>query len=156
MPSGTEPAAKDFLFPNQLPLFRRDRLGVWLLMVAGDPGRSDCRLSVEDRVRSPRNLRTEPGRRPVELVGDARLPVSPTRLWRCCGSPGPSALSWPGDVGVECDGGGPVPGSDGRGEAGGLSRGAGMVVPSVKERLTGVRVSGLYENLPGAMVVTVG
>lgn len=80
LPSGTDPAAKLFFLPNQLPLFLRDRLGVWLLMVAGDPGRSDFRLSEEDNVRKPKNLRTEAGRLFEGLAGDRTLAASLVRL----------------------------------------------------------------------------
>jgi hypothetical protein len=56
-------------------------------------------------------------------------------------------------LGVGCDDRGPFPGVGGRGVSGGVSSGAGIWVPSVKEKLIGVNVSGLY--LPTAMV-TVG
>lgn len=161
LPSGTDPAAKLFFLPNQLPLFLRDRLGVWLLMVAGDPGRSDFRLSDDDSVRRPRNLRTEAGRLLEGLVGDMTLAASLARLWCSCASAVESSESLPtgepstggkaGDLGVGCDDSGPLPGVGGRGVSGGLSSGAGIWVPSVREKLTGVSVKGLYENLPGAM-----
>ena len=70
MPSGTDPTLNDFFFPNQLPLFRLVRLGAWLFIVAGEPGLSDFRLSEDDNVRRPRNLRTDAGRRAEGLVGD--------------------------------------------------------------------------------------
>jgi hypothetical protein len=59
-PSGTVPT--DFFLPNQLLLFLLVKVGAWLLIVAGDPGLSDCRLSEDGRERRPRNLRTEDGR----------------------------------------------------------------------------------------------
>jgi hypothetical protein len=40
----------------------------------------------------------------------------------------------------------------GRGVCGGLSSGAGMPVPSVREKFMGVSVRGLYENLLDGMV----
>jgi hypothetical protein len=39
---------------------------------------------------------------------------------------------------------------------GGLSSGAGIEVPSVKEKLIGVSVSGLYENLLDDMMGAMG
>lgn len=151
-PSGTDPAAKLFFLPNQLPLFLRDRLGAWLLMVAGEPGLSDLRLSDDDSVRRPRNLRTDPGRLFDGLVGDMTLAASLDRpYWACdpavesseslpCAS---SCGERPGVVGVGCDDSGPLPGVGGRGVSGGLSSGAGICVPSVSEKLTGVSVNGL-------------
>lgn len=73
---------KVFLLPNQLPLFLRLKLGAWLLIVAGEPGRSVLRLSDEESVRMPRNLRTEPGRLLEGLVGDMVLAPSLVRLSR--------------------------------------------------------------------------
>lgn len=67
LPSGT--VSTTFFLPNQLLLFLLDRVGAWLLMVAGDPGRSEFKLSDEGRDRRPRNLRTDDGRR-CGLVGD--------------------------------------------------------------------------------------
>jgi hypothetical protein len=57
-----------FLFPNQLPLFFLVKLGL-LSTVAGEPGRSDLRLSEDDSGRRPRNLRTEEGRLLEGLAG---------------------------------------------------------------------------------------
>jgi hypothetical protein len=51
---------------------------------------------------------------------------------------------------VGCDERGPFPGVGGRGVSGGESGGAGIDVPSVREKLIGVSVNGLY--LPPAMV----
>ena len=80
-----------FLLPNQLPLFFRDRLGL-LSIVAGDPGRSDLRLSDDDIGRKPRYLRTEEGRLlPVGLVGDSVLPLSSLRLVLCSSASGPTS-----------------------------------------------------------------
>lgn len=70
--SGSDPIKVLFLLPNQLLLFLRVRLG-WLCTVAGDPGRSDWRLSEDERVRRPRNLRTEEGRLLEGLAGDRVL-----------------------------------------------------------------------------------
>lgn len=157
LPSGSDPGAKVFLLPNQLPLFLRVRLGATLLMVAGDPGLSDVKLSDDDRVRSPKNFLTDPGRLLEGLVGEKVLPASLVRDWckpapnssdalpseeesLCCGAK-------PGDLGVGCEDRGPFPGVGGRADSTGLSGGAGIEVPSVKEKLTGVSVSGLYENL---------
>lgn len=79
LPSGTLPKYELFLLlPNQLLLFFLDRLGAWLLMVAGEPGLSSCcKLSFDDSVRRPRNWRTDDGRLFCEpgLVGD-RLPLA--------------------------------------------------------------------------------
>lgn len=85
-PSGTDPTApavKFFFLPNQLPLFLLVRLGAWLLMVAGEPGLSDFRLSDDERVRKPRNLRTDDGRLSGcrGLVGDKVLAASLVCVW---------------------------------------------------------------------------
>jgi hypothetical protein len=53
-------------------------------------------------------------------------------------------------MGVGCDDSGPLPGVGGRGVCGGESGGAGIEVPSVREKLMGVSVRGWY--LPPAMV----
>lgn len=53
-------------------------------------------------------------------------------------------------MGVGCDERGPFPGVGGRGVSGGESGGAGIEVPSVREKLMGERVSGWY--LFGAMM----
>jgi hypothetical protein len=55
-------------------------------------------------------------------------------------------------LGVGCEDSGPFPGVGGRGVCGGLSSGAGMPVPSVREKFMGVSVRGLYENLLDGMV----
>lgn len=152
-PSGTVPTPDEyafFLLPNQLPLFLLDTLG-WLLMVAGEPGLSDLRLSDDDRVRRPRNLRTDPGRR--GLVGDITLAAS---LGRLCAFP-PSASvplcgAEPSNLGAGCEDNGPCPGVGGRGVSGGLSSGAGIAVPSVREKLMGVSVNGFHSNLPTGMM----
>jgi len=81
VPSGTAPTVNVFLLPNQLPLFLLFRLGAWLFIVAGEPGRSDLRLSDDERVRMPKNLRTELGRLLEGLVGDMVLAPSLVRLW---------------------------------------------------------------------------
>ena len=71
-----------FLLPNQLVLFFRVRPG-WLFRVAGDPGRSDVKLSCDERGRRPKNLRTEPGRLlPVGLAGC--LPGAFSLVAVCC------------------------------------------------------------------------
>lgn len=148
-PSGTDPIANVlFLLLNQLPLFFLLRLGL-LSTVAGDPGRSELRLSDDDRVRRPRNLRTDPGRLLVGLVGDSVLLAASNEVvgrrtesaadsvvlrFLCCGKTP--------EIGVGCDDRGPLPGVGGRGVSGGESSGAGMEVPSVREKLTGVRVRG--------------
>jgi len=98
-------------------------------------------------------LRTELGRLLVGLAGDSVL-ATPSRVrvgWStgsavdsaslgvlCCGKTA--------EIGVGCDESGPLPGVGGRGESscGGDSGGAGMDVPSVREKLIGVRVSGWY------------
>jgi hypothetical protein len=67
--------------PNQLPLFLLLRLGAWLFIVAGEPGLSDFKLSLDDSVRRPRNFRTEAGRLVEGLVGDMVLAASLVRLW---------------------------------------------------------------------------
>jgi hypothetical protein len=71
-PSGTVPTV--FFLPNQLLLFRLDNVGAWLLIVAGEPGLSDCRLSEDGRERRPRNFRTDDGRL-WGLAGD-RVPLA--------------------------------------------------------------------------------
>jgi hypothetical protein len=168
LPSGTLPMKELLRRPNQLVLFLRVSVCFWLLIVsAGELGRSSLRLSDDGRVRRPRNLRTDEGRR---WVGD-RLPMgcSGTGCSGCsscsgfCGCSGCSdcsgcsgwtesvasespVLRWgkTGDMGVGCEERGPWPAAGARGVAGGESRGAGIEVPSVREKLTGVNVSGLY------------
>lgn len=158
VPSGTDPEMNVFLLPNQLPLFLLLRLGAWLLIVAGEPGLwSDFKLSLDDSVRMPRNLRTDAGRLLEGLVGDMALVASLVRLcWRWPSAESSDALPGggdsvcggePGDFGVGCDDSGPFPGVGGRGDSGGLSSGAGIDVPSVREKLMGESVSGLNENL---------
>jgi hypothetical protein len=131
-------------------------------MVAGEPGLSDCRLSDEESVRRPRNFRTDDGRL-CGLVGDSSvlLAASLVRgLWNgssaiasSCPLPFVPLLSGKtSDCGVGCDDKGPFPGVGGRGDSGGESSGAGIDVPSVSEKLIGVRVSGLY-LLPAMMSV---
>jgi hypothetical protein len=168
LPSGTLPMKELLRRPNQLVLFLRVSVCFWLLMVsAGELGRSSLRLSDDGRVRRPRNLRTDEGRR---WVGD-KLPLgrSGTGCSGCSGCSGFSGCSgcsvcsvcsalsesvasespvlrWgkAGDMGVGCEERGPWPAAGARGVAGGESRGAGIEVPSVREKLTGVNVSGLY------------
>jgi hypothetical protein len=151
IPSGTVPMV--FFLPNQLLLFRLDSVGAWLWMVAGEPGRSEFKLSDDGSDRSPRNFRTEDGRL-WGLVGDSvPLAASLDRGW-CSPSPTTSSSSLPfadpflwgntPDCGVGCDDRGPLPGVGGRGLSGGESGGAGIEVPSVREKLMGVSVSGLY------------
>ena len=151
--------------PNQLPLFLLDRLGAWLFIVAGEPGLSDLRLSDDDSVRRPRNFRTDAGLLFEGLVGDIVLAASLVRLWCSCAPAVESSDGLPkggdscrgeeaGDCGVGCDDSGPRPGVGGRGVSG-LSSGAGIEVPSVSEKLIGVSVNGLYENLLDDMMVGV-
>lgn len=130
--------------------------------MAGEPGLSDFRLSDDDRVRRPRNFRTDPGRFVEGLVGDIELAASLVRDCWC----GPSVTESsdalpcvapfcggkPGDLGVGCEDSGPCPGVGGRGVSGGLSSGAGIEVPSVREKLIGVSVSGFHSNLPTGMM----
>lgn len=126
--------------------------------MAGEPGLSDFRLSFDDSVRMPRNLRTDAGRLFEGLVGDMVLVASLVRVCCSCGLAVESSDALPGggdsvcggepgDFGVGCDDSGPLPGVGGRGESGGLSSGAGIEVPSVREKLMGASVSGLKENL---------
>lgn len=146
------------MLPNQLLLFFLWRLG-WLLMVAGEPGRSSwCRLSLEDNVRRPKNWRTEEGRRFCELglVGE-RPPLAESLVRpRVTGGSGAAESSEglpfgeptcpfgvAGDFGVGCEESGPLPGVGGRGVSGGESGGAGIEVPSVSEKLMGASVNGL-------------
>jgi hypothetical protein len=157
-PSGTVPT--DFFLPNQLLLFLRDNVGAWLLTVAGDPGLSDLKLSLEGSERSPRNLRTEPGRRCVGLAGDSMLlAASLVRLLCDCSSVAASPCAWPFSccgktpvLGVGCDDSGPCPVA--RGVSGGESGGAGIDVPSVREKLMGSNVSGFH--FPTAMIDVAG
>lgn len=140
-----------FLLPNHPLLFFLDRLGL-LSTVAGDPGLSDFRLSDDDNGRRPRNLRTERGRLPDGLVGDSVLLLSFVDVFRRCelavesvDSLGGGELSSSGKkevVGVGCESRGPLPGVGGRGVSGGESGGAGIEVPSVREKLMGVKVRG--------------
>lgn len=126
--------------------------------MAGDPGRSDrslsdLRLSDDDMWWKPRNLRTEPGRLPVGLAGESAplsTPLEARSKWES-GAESVDALR--GGVplalemepsGVGCESRGPLPGVGGRGVSGGESRGAGIGVPSVREKLIGVKVSGSY------------
>lgn len=130
-------------------------------MVAGEPGLPDFRLSDEDSGRRPRNWRTDDGRRDG-LVGDKEL-LAASLVRLCCNWPSVVASPEPlpltpvpsgnsADSGVGCDDSGPLPGVGGRGVSGGESSGAGIDVPSVREKLMGVSVSGLY--LPTAMVLS--
>jgi hypothetical protein len=123
--------------------------------VAGEPGLSVLRLSDDDSVRMPRNVRTDAGRLFEGLVGDILLAASLVRLWCSCAPAVESSDGLPkggdacrggeaGDLGVGCDDSGPRPGVGGRGLSG---SGAGIEVPSVREKFMGVSVSGLYENL---------
>jgi hypothetical protein len=160
--SGTVPTV--FFFPNQLLLFLLFKVGAWLWMVAGEPGLSDCRLSDEESVRSPRNFRTDDGRR-CGLVGESSMLLAASLvrgLWNCspatassCSLPfaGPFRCGKTSVCGVGCDDNGPFPGVGGRGLSGGESSGAGIDVPSVREKLMGVSVSGLY--LPPAIMCVV-
>jgi hypothetical protein len=164
--SGTVPTV--FFLPNQLLLFLRDSVGAWLLMVAGEPGRSDLRLSLEGIERRPKYFRTDELRtdegRCEGLAGDKVLPAtSLVRLSCSCASVAGSPCALPfvasccgktPETGVGCDDNGPFPGVGGRGESGGESGGAGIEVPSVREKLMGVNVSGWY--LPTAMADVVG
>lgn len=147
--------------PNQLPLFLLVKLGAWLCIVAGEPGLSDLTLSDDDdNVRIPQNFRTDDGRRGGDarllagLMGDAILLAASFVRVRCNSSSGTeSSDSAPcdeslccekkADLGVGCDESGPAPGVGGCGESGGESGGAGIEVPSVREKLMGVSVSGL-------------
>jgi hypothetical protein len=114
-------------------------------MVEGEPGRwSDFRLSDDDRLRRPRNLRTERGRLGiVGLVGERVLLASSFVVVRSSspfgdfGDVEPSPGTW-------CESRGPLPGVGGRGVSGGESGGAGIDVPSVREKFMGVRVRGWY------------
>lgn len=146
-PSGTVPTV--FFLPNQLLLFLRDNVGAWLFTVAGEPGLSDLKLSFEGSERSPRNFRTEPGRRCVGLAGDIKLLVaSLVRLCCNCSSVAWSPCALPfgktSVLGVGCEDSGPWPGVGGRGVSGGESGGAGIEVPSVREKLTGVSCNGFH------------
>jgi hypothetical protein len=120
----------------------------------------DFRLSDDDSVRMPRNVRTDAGLFCEGLVGDIVLAASLVRVWRSCapavassddllkgGDSCRAAGGKVGDLGVGCEESGPLPGVGGRGVCGGLSRGAGIEVPSVREKFMGVSVKGLYENL---------
>ena len=163
-PSGTVPTV--FFLPNQLLLFLRVNVGAWLLIVAGEPGLSDFKLSLDGSERRPRNFRTDEGRctdagRLCDgLVGDnVLLAASLVRTLCSCSSVAGSSCTAPladsfcgktGDLGVGCDDRGPFPGVGGRGVSGGVSGGAGIDVPSVREKLMGVSVNGLY--LPTAMM----
>ena len=103
-------------------------------------------------------MRTEEGRLLVGLAGDRVLALSFVDvLWKLDSmesSAGESPpFSWWGntpDRGVGCEDSGPLPGVGGRGVSGGESGGAGIEVPSVREKLMGVSVSGWY--LSAAMV----
>jgi hypothetical protein len=57
-------------------------------MVAGEPGRSFLllRLSEDDGVRMPRNLRTDPAFLVSGLAGDRELTASLVRVWWSCTS----------------------------------------------------------------------
>lgn len=70
-----------------------------------------------------------------------------------CSPAATSPFAWPfvdslcgktAEEGVGCEDRGPLPGVGGRGDSGGESGGAGIEVPSVREKLMGVSVSGLY------------
>lgn len=128
-------------------------------MVAGEPGLPDFRLSEDDNGRRPRNWRTDDGRRDG-LVGDREL-LAASLVRLCCNWLSAVTSSEPlpltpllsgktADCGVGCDDSGPLPGVGGRGVSGGESSGAGIDVPSVREKLMGVSVNGLY--FPTAMM----
>jgi hypothetical protein len=161
-PSGTDPNV--FFLPNQLLLFLRVNVGAWLLMVAGEPGLSEFKLSLDGRERRPRNFRTEDGRLCGLAGNKLLLAASLDRGWCSCSPTAESPLPFvasvlcgkTADEGVGCEDRGPFPGVGGRGVSGGESGGAGIEVPSVREKLMGVSVNGLY--LPPAMmnVVVVG
>jgi hypothetical protein len=130
-----------FRLPNQLPLFFRLRDGL-LSTVDGLPGRSVAellRLSELLSVRRPKNFRTDDGRFPKLLwVGESEeaMETSVDAL----GSPFADSANVP-TMGVGCDESGPLPGVGGRGVSGGESGGAGIEVPSVRLKLTGVSCS---------------
>ncbi len=106
-------------------------------------------------MRRPRNWRTEDGRRVCEpgLVGERPPSAASLVLPRVTGGSGATESSdvfeptcccgETGDFGVGCDESGPLPGVGGRGVSGGESSGAGIEVPSVREKLIGASVNGL-------------
>jgi hypothetical protein len=144
-----------FRLPNQLPLFFLLKL-VLLFIVAGEPGRSGLKLSDEDIERRPRYLRTEDGRMLDDgLAGASELPLASILLVCWSSDAGarsvdsaaggkPASCGKKEVVGVGWESRGPLPGVGGRGLSGGESRGAGMGVPSVREKFMGASVSGWY------------
>jgi hypothetical protein len=116
-------------------------------------------LSFSERIeRKDSSLRTEEGRlrpRDGDCTGESIVGFkSPNVSFSLPESPdddlGNVPGIWSGVVG--CDDSGPPPDVAGRGVAGGESRGAGIFVPSVREKDTGVIVRGL--NAGGAMFGT--
>lgn len=114
-------------------------------MVDGEPGRwSDFRFSDEDKLRRPRNLRTERGRLDmVGLVGESVLLASSFVLVRSRSPFGDFGDAVP-SPGTCCESAEALLGVGGRGVSGGESGGAGIEVPSVREKFMGVRVRGWY------------
>jgi hypothetical protein len=125
------------------------------LMLMGLPGVPNCEcLSFSDLMeRRESNLRTEDDRLPG-VVGDCDCNMlgfkSPSVSFSLSevpdGDDGNAPGTWFGVAG--CDDSGPPLGVEGR-DAGGVSSGAGMLVPSVREKETGVMVRGL--KVGGAM-----
>lgn len=144
-----------FRLLNQLLLFLRCSPGLGPAVDDGEPGLSEPSVSDEDMVLRPRNLRTEFGRLPLELLPLGLAGVewfSEEVVLRSCSVEFAclTLLEKVLFVGAGCESRGPRPGVGGRGESG-ESGGAGMGVPSVREKFTGVSVSGWY--LPTAMVL---
>lgn len=109
------------------------------------------RLSELLRVRRPRNLRTLLGRllKVGERAEGAIEEAAPSFVVVCERTVDPVGGSEiAGEVGWEDRG--PFPGVGRRGVEGGESGGAGMAVPSVREKFMGERVRGVY--LPVTMV----
>jgi hypothetical protein len=124
-------------------------------MLMGLPGvpKREC-LSFSDLMeRSESSLRTVDGRLPGgDWAGDSMLPFkSPMVPFSLLEEPDGEEGNAPGIMsGVAgCEDNGPQPEVGGSGVAGGESNGAGMFVPSVREKDTGVIVRGLKDG--GAM-----
>jgi hypothetical protein len=128
---------------------------VFPLMLMGLPGAPNCEcLSFSDLIeRRDSSLRTVDGRlRGGDCAGDSSLGFEfPIAAFSLSEVPDGEEGNAPGIRSgvVGCEDNGPRPGVGGRGVAGGESNGAGMLVPSVREKDSGVMVRGL--NVGGAI-----
>ena len=148
--------------PNQPALFLRPRLGLPLSVVLGEPGRSAVAWSLDAGGRRPSSLRTDDGRLPcaggLSGGGDRVLSLVLAGASWSVDADGGTVVddTAPSTDGFGAAGGGAAPPlrdascfglgwpalSAARGGLGGESGGAGIEVPSVREKSTGVKLSG--------------